>query len=336
MHVLLQGRIAVDHLALFRSFANTEWQISTWDPDVDDLPAFDELAATADVIIGGNIPRKSWPPVTQLKLIQIPWAGHNFTSSKMMAEGVPVANCYEHETAIAEYVMLAILEWQIRLSDMDRSFRTDGWGGRLPASGPFHREVRDHTLGIIGYGRIGEALAKRAAAFDMKVMATRRTVQETPAPLSWLGTQDQLPELLKQSDFIVLCCDLNPETTNLINEQTLNMMKANSVLINVARGEVIHEETLYNALKAKKIGGAVLDVWYNYNQSGKAEVWPSNFPFQDLDNVILSAHECAWTEAQDTRRWKYVVDNVRRISRGDAPTNVVFTGIAPTDNSSSQ
>lgn len=331
MHILLQGRIAVDHLSLLQEYADPSWQISTWDPELDEISVFNTLAATADVIIGGNIPTQQWPAVPHLKLIQIPWAGYNFTSPEMMAADVPVANCYEHETAIAEYVMLAILEWQIRLSDMDKQFRSSGWSGRLPASGPFHREVRDHTVGIVGYGHIGEALAKRAAAFDMNVIATRRKPQPAPEPLSWLGTQDQLPTLLSKSDFVVLCCDLNADTENLINEQSLTLMKSDAVLINIARGEIIHEQDLYNALQSGQIGGAVLDVWYNYNQAGQTEVWPSNLPFQELDNVILSPHQSAWTEAQDRRRWQYVADNIRRIDNGEAPTNIVFTGTATTE-----
>lgn len=127
MHILLQGRIAVDHLQLLQEYADDDWQISTWNPEVDEVPVFNQLAATANVIIGGNIPTSQWPSVPELKLIQIPWTGYNFTSAEQMAQGVPVANCYEHETAIAEYVMLAILEWQIRLRTMDQQFRSGGW-----------------------------------------------------------------------------------------------------------------------------------------------------------------------------------------------------------------
>ena len=90
----------------------------------------------------------------------------------------------------------------------------------------------------------------------------------------------------------------------------------------------MHEEALYQALKAKTIGGAVIDVWYNYNQQGEDEVWPCNFPFQELDNIILSGHESGWTEQLLHRRWQVVADNVRRVMNGEAAANVVFTGEA--------
>ena len=103
-------------------------------------------------------------------------------------------------------------------------------------------------------------------------------------------------------------------------------MKSNAVLINVSRGGVVEEQALFNALKSGTIGGAIIDVWYNYNQPGEDEVWPSNLPFQELDNVILTAHESCWTEQLLQRRWQVVADNVRRSMQGVEIQNVVFTG----------
>jgi phosphoglycerate dehydrogenase-like enzyme len=326
-HVLLQGRIAAEQHNWFRKVADSDWRISVWEPE-HSTEAFVEHAATADVIVGGNIPLQSWPDVPQLKLFQIPWTGYNFTSPEQMPAGVPVANCFEHEAGIAEYVMLAMLEWQIGLRHMDKRFRESGWDGLFPGGGRFHQEVHGSTLGIVGYGHIGEAVARRAAPFGVRCIGTRRREMPTPPELNWLGTESQLPELLSQSDFVLIACDLNDATANLINAQTLSMMKSNAVLINVSRGGVVEEEALYNALAARSIGGAVIDVWYNYNQPGQDEVWPCNFPFHELDNTLLSGHESGWTESLLQRRWQVVADNVRRVTSGQPAKNVVFTGTA--------
>ncbi len=327
-HVLLQGRIAADQERYFRYCADEQWQISVWDPSRHNNDEFVSMAETANVIVGGNIPLDKWPPAPQLKLFQIPWTGYNFTSPARMPAGVPVANCFEHETAIAEYSLLAILEWQIGLRKMDQRFRESGWGGLFPGGGLFHQEVKGTTLGIVGYGHIGEEVARRAAAFGIRIIGTRRRQMPTPPELDWLGVESQLPELLAQSDFVLIACDLNDATANLFNEKTFEMMKSTSVLINVSRGGVVEEKALYNALKNGSIGGAVIDVWYNYNQPGEAEVWPSNLPFHELDNVILSGHESGWTEQLLCRRWQVVADNVRRVTKGEAALNVVFTGEA--------
>lgn len=327
-HVLLQGRIAADQERYFRRCVDDEWQVSVWDPARHTPDEFSIMASTADVIVGGNIPLTKWPETPQLKLFQIPWTGYNFTSPERMPAGIPVANCFEHETAIAEYVLLAMLEWQIGLRKMDKRWRESGWDSLYPGGGAFHNEVRGATLGIVGYGHIGQEVALRAAAFGIRTIATRRTQMPTPPELDWLGVESQLPELLAQSDFVLIACDLNEATANLIDDKTLSMMKSTAVLINVSRGGVVEEQALYQALKAGSIGGAVIDVWYNYNQMGEPEVWPSNLPFQELDNVILSGHESCSTEQLLLRRWQVVADNVGRVMRGEVAQNVVFTGEA--------
>jgi len=112
----------------------------------------------------------------------------------------------------------------------------------------------------------------------------------------------------------------------MINAEALAKMKPDAVIINVARGKIIDEDALFDALTDRRIGGAVLDVWYNYQMPDDPPVWPSNRPFQDLDNVILSAHRSASTEEMHERRWKFVADNCARIGRGEVPENIVFTG----------
>lgn len=325
-HVLLQGRIAADQVEYLNTYADGDWRISVWKPTDHSHEEFVELATTADVIVGGNIPLDQWPAVPRLKLFQIPWTGYNFTTPEKMPCGVPVANCYEHESAIAEYVMLAILEWQIGLQKMDAGFRKSGWGGMFPGSGKFHGEVKGVTLGIVGYGHIGEAVVHRAAPFGIRCIGIRRRKMQTSVALDWLGTESQLPELLQQSDFVLIACDLNDATANLINREKLAMMKSTGVLINVSRGGVVEEQALYEALKSKSIGGAVIDVWYNYNQQGQNEVWPCNSPFHQLDNIILSRHESGWTEQLLYRRWQAIAENVRRVIRGENVANVVFVG----------
>jgi len=326
--VLLQGFIAPNHIEDIARHLPSDWKILSWDSRTDAPEAFAALATESDAIVGGNIPGKSWPETPRLKIFQIPWTGYNFTSESRMPAGVPVCNCFEHESAIAEYILLGMLEWSLGLRKMDANFRVNGWGGKMPGSGPLHGEIKGKTVGIIGYGHIGEAVAKRAAAFDMTVIGIRRSQQATPSNLAWLGQSDRLNDLLEQSDFVVLACDLNHETRHLINAERLARMKPDAVLINVARGEVVAEEDLFNALQQRRIGGAIIDTWYNYNAVGKPEVWPSNFDFHKLDNTILSAHESAMTQAQIERRWQFVADNIQRAVAGESIQNQVMTGAA--------
>lgn len=328
--VLLQGRLAAPYAEGLRARLGGEWRVVTWHPDEDPVAAWAPLATEADAIVGGAPPAEPWPAVPRLKLFQIPWTGHEWTGPERMPEGVPVANCFEHETAIAEYVLLAMLEWRIGLREMDDRFRREGWGGRAVATGPRHGEVRGATLGILGYGHIGHEVAVRARAFGMRVAGVRRSPVPCPPELEWLGTPERLDELLGWSDFLLVACDLNEETRGLIDAERLARMKPHGVLMNVGRGKVVDEAALYAALAERRIGGAVIDVWWQYTEPGARDIWPSAFPFHELDNVICSPHECAATDAVTERRWDFVAANLRRLARGEAPENVLFHGTQPT------
>lgn len=322
--VLVQGAIAASRADLMRRHAPEGWEVLVWDPKTDAPGDFPALARQADVIVGGAIPTP-WPDCPKLKLFQIPWAGYDFTSPEKIPAGIPVANTFEHETAIAEYVLLGMLEWQIGLRHLDRDFRTTGWGGYGTGLAPTHGEIRGLTLGIVGYGHIGHETAIRARAFGMRVIGIRRSQVPCPPELDWLGRTDRLGELLAEADFVLIACDMNDETKGMIDAARLAQMKPTGVIINVARGKIIDEDALYEALAARRIGGAILDTWYNYG----ADTWPCNRPFQELDNVILSAHRSAVTEAMHDRRWRFVAANCARVARGEAPLNVVFTGTGP-------
>lgn len=324
--VLVQGRIAAPRLDLMQKYAPEGWQVTCWNPKEQSEEEFLPLALEADVIVGGGIP-VPWPEVPKLKLFQIPWTGYDFTSPERMPKGVPVANTFEHETTIAEFVLAGMLEWQIGLRAMDAEFRAKGWGGYAAGGTPSHRELRGATLGIIGHGHIGRETAIRANAFGMRCIGVRRSEKPCPPELDWLGQNDRMDELLETSDFVLVACDMNDETIGMINAARLAKMKPTGVLINVARGKIVDETALYEALSARKIGGAIIDVWYNYKSNPQDDVWPCNHPFQELDNVILSGHRSATTDEMWERRWQFVGENCARIGRGEAPQNVVFEGV---------
>ncbi|MEM7189950.1 MAG: 2-hydroxyacid dehydrogenase [Pseudomonadota bacterium] len=322
--ILVQGAIAVSRLAMMRRHAPDGWSVTTFDPGMDDPANFPALAAAADVIVGGA-PPAPWPDMDlpNLKLFQIPWAGFDFTAPERMPANVPVANCYEHEAPMAEYVMLAMLEWQIKLRKLDADFRREGWGGYPTGQGPSHGEVQGKTIGIVGWGHIAKEVATGAKAFGMRVIAVRRSDAPCPHELDWMGQTADLDRMLSESDFVLIACDMNDQTRGMIDAGRLALMKPDGVIINVSRGGIIDEDALFEALTACTIGGAVIDTWYNYGDG----TWPCNRPFQDLDNAIVTAHRSALTEAMHDRRWQFVAANAARAVAGEPIENIVFTGV---------
>ena len=156
---------------------------------------------------------------------------------------------------------------------MDAEFRQKGWAGYPAGRGPAHGEVRGRALGVVGYGPIGHEVATRARAFGMHCVGIRRSNVPSPYELEWLGGPECLPELLAASDFVLVAYDMNDEKVGLIGAEQLAQMKLGGVIINVARGRIIDEYALYEALAFKRIGGAIFYTWYSYYAAGEEAVW---------------------------------------------------------------
>ncbi|MFT6580736.1 MAG: phosphoglycerate dehydrogenase-like enzyme [Alphaproteobacteria bacterium] len=304
----------------------TDWRILTW-TDGEATDRFRELLAQAEVVVGGRVDAE-WDPVPGMKLYQVPFTGVEWIGPEDLPKGCMLCNTFEHEITMAEYVMAGLLEWEIGMRASDQHFRKKGWDQHLPGSGVSHGELYQKTVGIVGYGHIGREVAVRAKAFGMKVNAVSRTARDTPAPLDWFGTLDELDRLIAESDYVVVTLPLTRETKDMFDADRFAKMNPSGVIINVGRGRVINEEALYQALADKKIGGAIIDVWYGYPSQQDLDRAPANFPFKDLDNIIMTPHNSATTEAMRLRRLDFVARNIDHLARGEALENVCFEGIA--------
>ena len=226
---------------------------------------------------------------------------------------------------IAEYVIMMILAVSRRLPQLLELQRERTW---QPLEGT---ELRDVTVGIVGLGSIGRAVGALATAFGCRVVAIRRRTDagaESTAVddedgrslgeirLDRVGGPETLPELLAESDFIVLAAPLTPETEDMIDAETLALVKPGAWLINVARGRLIDERALIRALRDGHLGGAVLDMF-------RDEPLPPMSSFYDLPNVIVTPHT-AWSSGRVLdRSVELFCDNLRRFAKGEPLLNVV-------------
>jgi phosphoglycerate dehydrogenase-like enzyme len=225
---------------------------------------------------------------------------------------------------IAEYVLMMILAVSRRLPGLLELQRERTW---QPLEGV---ELRDVTVGIVGLGSIGRAVGALATAFGCRVIAVRRrseagaeaaaTDEESRSfgevMLERVGGPEGLPQLLADSDFVVLATPLTPETQNMIDAEALAVMKPGAWLINIARGGLVDERALLNALRDGAIGGAVLDTF-------RDEPLPPSSPFYDLPNVIVTPHT-SWSSGRVLdRSVELFCDNLRRYAAGEPLLNVV-------------
>eukprot|EP00927_Polykrikos_kofoidii_P067088 TRINITY_DN62611_c0_g1_i1.p1 TRINITY_DN62611_c0_g1~~TRINITY_DN62611_c0_g1_i1.p1 ORF type:complete len:346 (-),score=46.61 TRINITY_DN62611_c0_g1_i1:75-1112(-) len=302
--------------------------------DVNDLPALIENAVALVASPFGEAEKRVIQAVLQackdsVKLFQITMTGTNTVDWSAVPESCAVCNVFGMETGIAEFVLTAMLQWNSRVCERMATFRKH-WSSWVPPwtpGSPFatqRPELASQTLGIVGLGTIGLAVVHRARAFNMRIVAVRSQAQPPPEGVAWVrSTNDGLEALLAESDFVLLCCDLNDSTRGLIDARRLSQMKSSAVVINVARGPVIVEGDLYAACQHKSIGGAVLDVWWTYPEADAPPVEPSRFPFHELDNVIVSPHCSGWTACFRERRVKSVASNLDSLARGEGFANIV-------------
>src|SRR5712691_5166521 len=265
--------------------------------DLNDTQRRIPALAEAEIIVG-HIWRADFPEAPRLRLLQ---------------------------AATAEYVLRTMLALTHRLFDTVTAFRGGSWAAHQPAGGSPHGELLGKTIGIVGYGRIGREVAKRAASFGCNIIAANRSAVADRGHASEIYPLTELDRMLPQCDALLIAAGLGPETKGLIDARRLSLMKPTALLINIGRAAIVDEEALYEALSGDRLGGAALDVWWHHWSPEHPERRPSRFPFHELSNVLMTPHCSGFTEGTADRRWGELAGNLDRFVRGESLINVVMT-----------
>ena len=283
------------------------------------IPALGE----AEIVVG-HIWRADFPEAPRLKLLQAATAGIDMIDLPSLPRGISLCNVFGHEPAIAEYVLMTMLALTHRLVETVTAFRGGSWAAHQPAGGLPHGEVLGKTIGIVGYGRIGRDVAKRAAGFGCKIIAANRSPVADKGAASEFYPLGELDRMLPQCDVLLIAAGLGPETRGLIDARRLALLKPTALLINIGRAAIVDEEALFNALSGNRLGGAALDVWWQHWNPEHPDRRPSRFPFHELSNVLMTPHCSGFTEGTADRRWGDLAANLDRFVRGEDLHNVVM------------
>ena len=238
------------------------------------------------------ITRRVLESLPEVKYVGVFATGYNNVDLKAARElGVTVTNVPGYSgAAVAQHVIALLLHFYSKVGEYDRAVRAGEWAAQKCFSYfpyPMH-EVCGKTLGIFGFGDIGKRVAKAAAALDMKVLVHTRTLPEN-CPYELVGKK----ELFSRSDVLTLHCPLTEQTEKLINKDTLALMKSGAILINTARGGLVDEDALYDALTGGRIKAAALDVL--------GQEPPRANRLIGLDNCVITPH-VAWAPAETRNR----------------------------------
>lgn len=280
---------------------------------LDDVTLVREAANADIVIVRAPLPTTLFANAPKLRaairhgagLDMIPIAAA--TQAGVLVANVPGVNA----RSVAEHVIFVTLALLRRFRAMDHDLRTQGWlAGREHAN--LTNELAGRTIGIIGMGNVGRAIFSIARhGFGLDVVANSRSENSLPEGARFASVE----ELVAQSDVIVLCCPLTPETTGLISRERIARMKPGALLVNVARGPVIDDAALIEALREGRIGGAALDVF-------STQPLPPDHPYFSFPNVIVTPHMAGITEESMERMGVGAAEEAVRVLAGELPLNL--------------
>ncbi|HSH00093.1 MAG TPA: NAD(P)-dependent oxidoreductase, partial [candidate division Zixibacteria bacterium] len=255
------------------------------------------VAATApqgaefSILVGGVPSAADLGASEKLTTLVIPWAGLPHPTAELLKShpAVRVHNVHHNADATAEMALALALAAAKRLIPIDRGLRAGDWRPRYEDSSLI--SLAGKTALVIGFGAVGRRIAEIARALKMNVWALNRSGEAANAGDIPVSSIDSLLERLPDTQCLFIAAPYTPETADLINEKALRALPDGALVVNVARGRIVNERALYDELKSGRLR-AGLDVWYNYPKKPEeyAHTPPSEFPFGELDNVVMMPH----------------------------------------------
>ncbi len=292
-------------------------EVELYDPNSPMAPQFRNAEVVVDQGGWGTHEMIDAAIASGVKLWQVIGTGLNHIDVKYLLEkGVPIANTpgIFSGVALAEHVLFLMLCLAKNVDESRKNLR----------SGVFYHPMNDElagkTLGLVGFGGSARELAKRAAGFRMRILAVDALPVSKPVQeefhLDFFGSPADLDKLLRESDYLSIHTPYTSKTHHLINRESFKLMKPTAILINVARGEIVDEDALVEALRTKKIRGAGIDVFTH-------EPPDPNHPLLQMDNVIATPHVAGMTRGTSQRRGNAAAENVFRVEKGLPPLYLV-------------
>jgi len=278
-----------------------------------------EEISDTDVFIGWSLRPEQFADARKLRWIHSPAAAvHQLMYPELIKSSVALTNSTGiHGPVVAEHAIAVLLALAKRLPQAMQYQAKHEWSqDQLWHGSPPPREVSDSTVLIVGMGSIGREFAARAKALGMKILAIRENPAKGLDGADAVYSSSQIDEVLPQADYVLLCTPVTPATTGIMNAARLSKMKFDAYLINVARGPLIDEAALFDALQHRRIAGAALDVFND-------EPLPANSPFWSLDNILITPHTAAVTDRLWERHYRLIVDNMKRFLAGQRLLNEV-------------
>jgi len=310
--LLITDNLSPSQLEKVRSIAREHLIVATQEREIALAEAVD-----ADMALVGAFAREVLEAAKQLKWVHIPWAGvDNLLDAIRKTPAIVTCAKGVFDAPMADHVFAMLLALTRRLDAFWRYQVAGIW--RREVVGPPITDLMGKTMGIVGLGSVGREVARRASAFGMRVLAVKRqpaALSEEPVDGLFLGYEG-LRLMLPECDVLVITAALTPQTRALIGRNELASLKRGALLVNVARGAIVDEQALVEALESGHLAGAGLDVF-------EEEPLPPESPLWHLPNVILTPHVGGLSDRTRTRNFERFLENLRRFLSNEPLIGVV-------------
>ncbi|WP_372370028.1 NAD(P)-dependent oxidoreductase [Candidatus Uabimicrobium sp. HlEnr_7] len=272
------------------------------------------------ILISGRPPEKLLAKSKNLCSLIIPFSGIPHETSVILKKfsQIKLHNIHHNATITAEMAIALMMSTAKKIVTIDKQFRTHNWQGRMTPS-PL---LSQKNVLILGYGAIGKRVARICSALEMKVTAVRRTkgYNDNGIVVHNIGDID---ELIPRSQVVIICLPQTPKTTNLLDSVRLNALPSQAIIVNIGRAVVINEKALYTALCERRLF-AGLDVWYNYPKKNQMKDFlPANFPFHELNNVVMSPHRAGRCDEVEFLRMDHLIHLLNTKASGKKMPNEI-------------
>lgn len=295
-----------------------------------DVSSGDDVPAGVNVLIKGSLESGELDGLMDLRAVVIPYAGLARGTREVLLKypSLEVYNLHHNAASTAEMAIGLMIAVAKRLCAFDSAMRMGRWS--LSGVDLSHTSLAGKRVVVLGYGEIGRRVVNVCLAFGMRVSVLRRRgAGELPYGVMALD-EVSWREALRGADFLQICLPLTEKTARIVGEGELALLPKHAVVVNTARGPLVDERALFEALKGGRIGGAGLDVWWKY-PGNRERAWlrfPSSFKFHKLKNVVMVPHRGGdlGDKALEGKRVDALADLVNALLRGDEGPNRVDVG----------
>ena len=296
--------------------ASLEFLRSKLDQGVDlSLGDINQSSRETRVLVAGRPTPEELDALPGLRALIVPWTGIPTQTLDAVRgrSGLSLHNLHHNAAPTAELALALLLTAAKLILPHDRDLREGDWRRRYQA--PESTLLAGRQALILGYGAIGRRIDRALQGLDVRVCVVRRSPERDSGREF---SVDDLPDLLPETDFLVLALPLTAETAGLIGEKELELLPETALIVNVARGEIIQQGPLFRALKEGWIAGAGLDVWYCYpgDEKARSATFPGDYPFQELENVVLSPHRAGLVRETEILRMEALASLLNQAARG--------------------